>query len=116
MTPATLLSWMRPTELKLASDLFGLSTVGTVPAPTEITHGDSENGFMLISVGPLLPDAKTTVTPRSVTAFVTTITGSFGSNWRYELPHELLTTLMPHISGWRIITSYAVTTAVVNRT
>src|SRR6478735_3563064 len=105
MTPGTLLSWMRPVELKLASDLFGLSAVGTDPAPTEMTHGASENGLRLISVGPLLPEAKTTTTPRSAAAFVTTDTGSFGSNWRYELPHELLTTRMPHMLGWLIITS-----------
>src|SRR4051794_23240503 len=99
MRLALLLSWTRPVELKLAS------LRSSEPAPTEMTHGASENGLRLISVGPLLPAANTTVTPRSDTALVTTETGSFGSNWRYELPHELFTTLMPHMSGSRIITS-----------
>src|SRR5689334_11551693 len=88
------LSNWRPRDEKLAS------LWSRLPAATEITHGDSENGLRLISAGPLLPAAKTTVTPWDATARVITATGSFGSNCRNELPQELLTTLMPQRSGW----------------
>ena len=64
-------------------------------------QGDALKGLRLISASPwpLLPAAKTTTTPRSATALVTTATGSRGSNWRKELPHELFTTSTPQRSG-----------------
>ena len=72
------------------------------PAATEITHGAWLNGLTLASASPEpeLPAEKTTVTPRSLTALVATLTGSSGSYCRKLLPQELLMTSMPSRSGW----------------
>ena len=72
------------------------------PAATEMTHGAWLNGLTLASASPApeLPAENTTVTPRSVTALVATLTGSSGSNCRKLLPQELLMTSMPSRSGW----------------
>src|SRR5688572_680449 len=109
---ASELSWTRPFDDDAAR------TRATVEEATEITHGDWLNGLRLISAlsEPLLPAAKTTTTPRSATAFVAIATGSRGSNWRNELPHELFTMSMLHMSGWPSMWSYALTTAVVKST
>ena len=74
----------------------------TLPAATEMTHGAWLNGLTLASPSslPELPAANTTVAPRSVTAFVATLTGSAGSYWRKLLPHELLKTSIPSMPGW----------------
>ena len=84
----------------------------------DVTQGASEKGLRLIStsLSPLFPAAKTTLTPRSATAFVATATGERGSNCWNELPQELLTTFTPQRFGWSSRWSYAVTTAVVNST
>ena len=72
------------------------------PAATEIVHGAWLNGLTLASPfsEPELPAANTTTAPRAATALVATLTGSAGSYWRKLLPHELLTTSMPSMSGW----------------
>ena len=74
-----------------------------MPAATEITQGAWLKGLTLASAPPLpeLPAANTTVMPSRVAWRVATLTGSFGSNWRKELPHELLMTSMPRFFGWR---------------
>jgi len=68
-----------------------------VVEPTPMTHGAVDAGPTDISDSEL-PAANTTVTPTSCRAFVATLVGSIGSNVRYELPHELLTTRMLYSS------------------
>ena len=45
-------------------------------APTLITHGATAYGFSVPLPAPVLPAEKTTLTPRSVSILVATLTGS----------------------------------------
>src|SRR5215210_419687 len=112
MVDGSELSYLSPFDEKSARTWLSVS------AATEVTHGACENGLSDISafVRPLLPAAKKTLTPRSETAFVATLTGARASNCWNELPQELLMTRTPHSIGWSSRWSYAVTTAVVNNT
>src|SRR5688500_3752835 len=79
---------------KFPLEEYGASTPFWSVAPTLITHGAAAYGFSVPFPGPLLPAENTTLTPRSVSILVATLTGSFGSK-TVAAEKLQLTTLTP---------------------